>query len=169
MSAAPMQRGDDAPEAVLRLASSGSDEPFLAAHHLEAARRLAGLFNRARLAQRVTMSYDGARTGNGRNRPVQGDLADSAIEARRMLDGLARRMPADCWNMLTDICGFDKGLQQIEQERCWPRRSAKLVLRIGLEQLADIMGLSETAEGRAGAPMRGWLPERPAMFADGGN
>lgn len=159
------QRGDLAPEAVIRL-SSGGAAPFLAPHHREAARRLALLFERARMRQRVTMSYDPARVGGGSDRPKQGDLADSAIAARRMLDGLARRMPHDCWGMLNDICGFDKGLQQVELDRGWPRRSAKLVLRIALDQLAAIMGLTETAEGRAGGAQRSWLPERPSMFPD---
>ena len=166
MSEAGMQKGEMAPEAVMRLAAANNGERFLAAHHLEAARRLARLFDRARIRQRVTMSYDPARTGSGRDRPRQGDLADSAVDARRLLDGLARRMPRDCWNMLSDVCGFDKGLQQIETERSWPRRSAKLVLRIGLDQLAAIMGLTEIAEGRPDGMARSWLPERVPMFPE---
>lgn len=166
MNEAAMQKGEMAPETVMRLAVGSGRERFLAAHHVEAARRLARLFDRARMMQRVTMSYDPARAGGGRDRPRQGDLADSAIQARRLLDGLARRMPRDCWNMLTDVCGFDKGLQQIETERNWPRRSAKLVLRIGLDQLTSIMGLGEKAEGRAASATRNWLPERPPMFAE---
>ena len=158
------QHGDPAPEAVLRLASQSGGERFLPPHHLEAARRLSRIFERARMLQRVTMSYDQARIGGGRDRPAQADLADSAVQARAMLDGLAHRLPRDCWGVLTDICGFDKGLQQIEQERGWPRRSAKLVLRIGLDQLASAMGLEETAEGRAGGASRNWLAERPPMF-----
>ncbi|WIY53644.1 DUF6456 domain-containing protein [Devosia sp. YIM 151766] len=169
MAESAARRGDPAPEAVLRLASNGGGEPFLAPHHLEAARRLARLFNRARMMQRVTMSYDAARIGGRSERPRQGELADSAIEARRLLNALARRMPRDCWDMLTDICGFDKGLQQIELDRGWPRRSAKLVLRIGLEQLAVIMGLTELAAGRGNGSMRAWLPERPPMFPEPAN
>jgi hypothetical protein len=160
------QRGDMAPEAVLRLCAGDAATRFLAPHHLEAARRLALLFERARMRQRITMSYDPARIGGGSNRSQQGDLADSAIGARRMLDGLAMRMPQDCWAMLTDICGFDKGLQQVELDRGWPRRSAKLVLRIALDQLAATMGLTEVAEGRGAGTQRSWLPERPAMFPD---
>jgi hypothetical protein len=160
------QRGDEAPDAVLRLASSGQGEAFLAAHQVEAARRLALLFVRARLTQRMTMSYDPARIGGSRDGSRQGELADSALQARRLLDGLAGKMPRDCWSILVDICGFDKGLQEIEMERGWPRRSAKLVLRIGLDQLATVMGLSEFAEGKADRKLKGWLPERPPLFPD---
>jgi len=160
------QRGDEAPDAVLRLVSSGRGEAFLAAHHAEAARRLTLLFVRARLTQRVTMSYDPTRIGGSRDGSRQGELADSALHARRLLDGLAGKMPRDCWSVLVDICGFDKGLQEIEMERSWPRRSAKLVLRIALDQLVAIMGLSEFAEGKADQKLKGWLPERPPLFPD---
>ncbi len=68
--------------------------------------------------------------------------------------------------MLIDACAFETGLQEIEQARGWPRRSAKLVLRIGLDQLAREMGLSGWARGPETARSRHWLPERPPMFAD---
>ncbi len=127
--------------------------------------RLAQLFDRARMRQRVTMSYDPGRAGGGQSRPVQAELADSAAEARQRLGRLAGEVPSDCWGVLTDICGFDKGLQQVETERGWPRRSAKLVLRIGLDRLATLWALSPVAEGKSSGRLQTWLPERPAMFA----
>lgn len=154
------RRGEVAPEAVLRLANG-----YLQDHHVEAARILARLFDRARMMQRVTMSYDPTRVGGSKGRPQQADLADSAAEARKRLTQLAA-MPGDCWGVLTDVCGFDKGLQLIETERNWPRRSAKLVLRIGLDQLAGKLGLAPVAEGADSGRTRGWLPERPPMFLD---
>lgn len=160
------QKGDAAPETILRLAQAGQVEPFLAAHHVEAARRLSRLFERARMRQRVTMSYDPTRVGGSKGRPQQGELAASAIEARRLLVGLAERMPRDCWVMLMDVCGYDKGVQQIETERGWPRRSAKLVLRIALDHLARQMGLGAAARGGEATPMRNWLPDRPPMFPE---
>jgi hypothetical protein len=59
-----------------------------------------------------------------------------------------------------DVCGLLKGLQTVESERGWPRRSAKMVLRIGLEQLATHWGLSAEARGRETASIDGWLGER---------
>ena len=135
---------------------------FLLPHHVEAALRLTQLFERANLRQRVTMSYDPGRVGQARGM-VQGDLADSAADARKRLGAMASRLPRDCWGLLTDVCLYDKGLQQIEGERGWPRRAAKLVLRIGLDQAAMSLGLSEAAQGREHAAMQSWLPERVAM------
>lgn len=152
------------PDAVARL-STGTDA-FLGAHHLETARRLQRLFERAQIRQRVTMSYDPGRAGGGGKGAGMSDLADTAADARQRLGELARRVPADCWNVLTDVCGLDLGLQDIETRRAWPRRGAKLVLRIGLDQLAQLWGLDRMAEGRETARTRGWLPQRLPMFGE---
>lgn len=144
-----------------RLAASrdGDGQPFLLPHHLLAAARLERLIDRARLGPRVTMSYDpaslGSRPGNG-----AGEATDSAADARQKLNRLAAAIPSDCWGVMFDICGLGKGLQAIETERRWPRRSAKLVLRIGLEQLAGHFGLEPQATGTELAPTRAWMTER---------
>jgi hypothetical protein len=141
----------------------GPGDDFLESHHREAASRLARLFERASLRQRVTMSYDPARIGRASGK-TQGDLSDSAADARKRLARLAARMPRDCWGTLVDVCLYDKGLQQIETERSWPRRSAKLVLRIGLDQAAMLLGINDQAVGPDHSGQRAWLPERPPMF-----
>lgn len=158
------------PDAVLRLASGRGDQgAFLDAHHVAAAARLARLFDRARLRQRVTMSYDPARVG-GRSQAsaAQSEISASAAEARQRLGELAHTIPSECWSLLFDICGLDLGLQEAEASRNWPRRGGKLVLRIALSALAAQFGLMAHAEGRA-TGQRHWLPERPAMFPHAGS
>lgn len=152
------------PDALVRLMQGSNEGAYLDAHHAEAGRRVLMLFERARLRQRVTMSYDPTRVGGGR--PMQADIADSAADARGRLNQLAGLMAPDCWNVIADICGFDKGLQEVESTRNWPRRSAKLVLRIGLEQLAMHWGLSAAGVGRDSGRSRNWLEERVPMFGD---
>lgn len=157
-------RDDDV---LARLASSRDAGPaFLAPHHLAAAERFERLVRRAQLAPRVTMSYDPANVG-GRNRPGNGveTASDGAADARLRLSQLASTLPADCWGVLFDVCGLAKGLQLVETERRWPRRSAKLVLRIGLEHLAMQFGLSAQATGRGGGT-RHWLEERLPLIAE---
>lgn len=149
------------PDAVSRL-SIARPHPYLAAHHGLAADRLMRLFARANLRQRVTMSYDPTRIGR-QGGAGQGDLADSAADARKTLNRLANDLPADCWAVLVDVCLFDRGLQDIEQARGWPRRAAKLVLRIGLDQIASRFGLDAGAAGKSVGELRNWLPERVPM------
>lgn len=160
-------RDDDA---IARLACghSGGEPAFLAPHHLAAADRFERLVRRTRLAPRVTMSYNPASVG-GRSRGGGNAVettSDAAADARLQLSRLAASLPPDCWGVLFDVCGLGKGLQLVESERRWPRRSAKLVLRIGLEQLAEQFGLSAQASGKNGGGTRHWLEERLPLIAD---
>jgi len=161
-----MRNGRD-DDVLARLAArDATGSAFLAPHHLAAAERLEHLIRRAQLAPRVTMSYNpagigGALSGNGVETASQG-----AADARLRLSRLAGLLPADCWGVLFDICGLGKGLQLIETERRWPRRSAKLVLRIGLDQLANQFGLSAHATGSGGGAIGGWLEARLPLIAE---
>lgn len=157
--------GDDQTDTgtVARLAAARdpAGTTYLQPHHVAAANRLERLIRRAQVMQRVTMSYNPASAGGGRAAANHVETAsDSAADARRKLNGLASAMPADCWGVVFDICGLGKGLQQIETERGWPRRSAKLVLRIGLDDLAARFGLVPIAEGNASSRSRHWLDQR---------
>lgn len=159
----------DLPEAVSRLSGQGGAEAFLEPHHTEAAHLVTRLFERAMLRQRVTMSYDPTRVDSRRNSNGQVELADNVENARQALSSLAKAIPADCWGVLCDVCIYDKGLQEIEAHRRWPRRSAKLVLRIGLEQVASLRGLGASAVGRSRSDLQFWLPQRPLMFPESPN
>jgi len=140
--------------------SRNGGTPFLQAHHVQSAERLRSLVERARLIGRTTMSYDPTRTpggagGGGAPFDFGAVGVDARAELRRILDPL----PTDCAGVLIDVCGFLKGLQTIEFERKWPRRSAKLVLRIGLDQLALNFGLSPLATGIKSTRPRFWMDE----------
>ena len=88
------------------------------------------------------------------------------MDARRKLDEIAALLPPDCRGVVFDVCGLLKGLQVVETERGWPRRSAKMVLRIGLEQLAAHWGLSSVATGRDTGRMDGWLEQRLPLIGE---
>lgn len=140
---------------------AAGETPFLARHQVEAGERVRKLCERAQLQPRVTMSYSAAHTAGGKGQSQAAEITDMAAEARRQLSALHAALPADCAGVVLDVCGMLKGLQQVESERGWPRRSAKLVLRIGLEQAAGFFGLSDVAVG-AGGKARMW-GERPRV------
>jgi Domain of unknown function (DUF6456) len=156
---------DESPLARLAVAREG-EPAFLEAHQVAAGERLRKLVERARLSPRMTMSYDANRIASSGGPASANDLSDSAIDARRKLDAVAAILPADCRGVVFDVCGLLKGLQVVESERGWPRRSAKMVLRIGLDQLAAYWGLSAQARGKQSGQVGGWLAERPPMFGD---
>lgn len=155
----------ESPLARLAVASAGEAAPFLALHQLEAGERIRRLAGRAMLQPRLTMSYSPTHTVSGKAGNPASELGDLAADARRQLNELYRILPRDCVDVIMDICIWEKGLQQVETERHWPRRSAKLVLRIGLDHLARHYGLTGEARGRDTARQRGWMAgDRPPMF-----
>ncbi len=134
--------------------------PFLEPHHLLAAKKIETLVARTQMLQRTTMSYDPTRTGQGNKSSGLGpDLGDNALDARRKLQNCLDRLPLDCASVVMDVCGFQKGLQLIETERKWPRRSVKLILRIGLEQLCAFFEFAPTIIGKEMNSPRYWMGE----------
>jgi hypothetical protein len=155
----------ESPLSRLAAAGPGESRPFLEPHQVEAGERVRRCAERAQLRPRVTMSYSAAHTAGGKGAAAAADITDLAIEARRTLGELHRVLPRDCAGVVLDVCAGLKGLQEIETERGWPRRSAKLVLRIGLDRLAEHYGLGPSAEGRESRRPHRWMDgTRPAMF-----
>ncbi len=149
-----------------RLAALGKDgaPSFLSPNQVEAGERFRRLVERAQLRQRTTMSYDPTYSGGGGSGGSAGSsLTETVADARRALAVISTVLPADCHDVVFDVCGLLKGLQTVEAERGWPRRSAKLVLRIGLEQLAGHFGLTSSAVGPRSRALQSWLSERPAL------
>lgn len=155
---ADQARVNSAESPLARLAQrTAGAEPFLQPHHLDAAVRFQNLFARGHMRQRTTMSYDAVRVDESRPAAERAhEPQGAALDARRELERVRTAMPPDCATALFDICGFEKGLQLVESERGWPRRSAKLVLRIALDHLARYYGLAPIAEGREKARRSAW-------------
>lgn len=151
-----------------RLTVANKVNAYFEVHHIQAGERFRRLVERAALRKRVTMSYDANHTTSV-GAPGQGgfDISDMAIDARKELDRICAKLPQDCAGVVFDVCGFEKGLQLVEAERGWPRRSAKLVLRIGLEQLAQYFGLAFATTGVERQKLSGWLDvdARPTSFS----
>lgn len=145
--------------------SKGSEPAFLLAHHLAAAERFHRLFARAHLSQQVTMRY-GPRVSQSRGAGSGDDISDMAADARKTINLIRAELPTDCAQAVIDICGYEKGIQTVEAERGWPRRSGKLVLRIGLDHLARRFGLGALAQGADHASSRAWQSSgaRPTDF-----
>jgi hypothetical protein len=153
----------ESPLARLAFAAAGESDAFLSRHQVEAGERVRRLAERARLQPRVTMSYSAAHVA-AKGAGHAAEIGDLVADAKRQLAEIHAVLPRDCAGVVMDVCGLLKGLQLVEAERGWPRRSAKLVLRIGLDRLAEVWGIGAVAVGRESGRAKKWMGgERPPL------
>ena len=136
----------DLSESPLRWLASRRDvagRPFLSAAEVDAGERFRRDFTQAGLSPRLgaQLAAPVARGGAG----VPADYSDIVVAARRRLARATDAVGPDFASLLLDICGFLKGLDEVERERGWPARSAKVVLRLALAALAEHYGLAARA------------------------
>ncbi len=142
---------NESPLARLRNRRDKAGNPWLSEAAFQAGERFRADFTRGQLMQKVTASWDSA-IGSAGKKSGAGDRAqlnDSALDARRRLEKAADALGPDLAGVLTDIVCFLKGLEAVERERRWPPRSAKLMLRTGLDLLARHYGTA-TGNRRSG-------------------
>jgi hypothetical protein len=133
-------------------------------HQLQAGERLRLDFTVADLMPRTTANWSSplAPGANG----VALDATDTMTDARRRVHKALAAVGPELAGLLLDVCCFLKGLEDVERERQWPPRSAKIVLQLALERLARHYGYAAEAKGHARAPMRTWLADDAVFRVD---
>jgi len=112
-------------------------------------------FTRAGLTPRVTTRWEESSGGAGLS--AGGAMfSDMVMAAKGRLDRALRAVGPELSGVLLDICCFLKGLEQVEQDRAWPPRTAKVVLGLALHRLAAHYGLSCSATGADRSVTRAW-------------
>jgi hypothetical protein len=125
---------------------------------LLAGERLRAEFTRAGLMPRITANWS-ASVADGRRGASSAPFTESVIAARQCVRHALEAVGPEFAGLLVDVCCFLKGLVDIERERNWPQRSAKVVLQLGLDRLARHYGLRTEARGRGKAKLRTWLAD----------
>ncbi|TAH69279.1 MAG: DNA replication protein [Rhodopseudomonas palustris] len=120
-----------------------------------AGERLRADFTRAQMMPRVTSSWE-APTGRRRGASFGGHIADTVIAARQSVRAALDTCGPEFAGLLLDVCCFLRGLEEVERNRGWPSRSAKIVLQLALDRLARHYGLSDRAVGRIDPRLRSW-------------
>ena len=128
---------DESPLASLVRRKGKDGAPFLSIDEFNAGERLRADFTRGCMMQRVSANWSAAVSG-GRRGGNDGlaNLTDQALAARQRLDKALAAVGPELSGVLIDICCYLKGVEQVEMERQWPQRSAKLLLKAALGSLA---------------------------------
>jgi hypothetical protein len=123
-----------------------------------AGERLRADFTRGNLAPRVTSDWSAPTGGRSRSRGGgPAEMTDLMIASRQRVRLAMQACGPEFSGLLMDVCCFLRGLEEVERERGWPLRSAKIVLQLGLDRLARHYGLRDEARGNASARLRTWL------------
>jgi hypothetical protein len=118
-----------------------------------AGERLRADFTRAQMLPRTTSNWTSqVVTTGGVMHPT-----DAMVAARQRVNAALAAVGPEFSGLLVDVCCFLKGLADVERERIWPPRSAKVVLQLGLDRLARHYGIGHAARGAASGAITTWL------------
>jgi hypothetical protein len=162
---------DEAESPLAWLARRRDGRALIEPQQLQAGERLRGDFTGANLMPRTTSNWE-SPISNGRRGPGEGAAAatDTMVAARQHVHQALDAVGPEFAGLLLDVCCFLKRLEDVERERAWPLRSAKVVLQLALDRLARHYGYAGQARGHAHAhahaALRIWLAEDAAFGAD---
>jgi hypothetical protein len=133
-------------------------KPLLGAAAVQAGERFRAHLTLARTMPRVTQNWSTPIAFDKRSGAAGGvELSEAAASARQRVDRALQAVGPELGGILVDVCGFLKGLEDIERERRWPPRTAKVVLGLALDRLARHYGLSDAGGGGPGSQrLRAW-------------
>jgi hypothetical protein len=140
---------DESPLSRFRRLKGRDGRPLIGAAEFAAGERLRSDFTRGQMMPRVTANWSASvalrRRGDGGG--GMAEMTDAIVAARQRVERALSAVGPDFSGLLLDFCCFLKGIEEIERERSWPARSAKLVIRLALASLARHYGIVETATG----------------------
>lgn len=131
----------------LRRRRGPDGNPLIGDAMFAAGERLRADFTYGNMGPRVTLNWSAAVQGS-RN-PHGAEPGETAMAARQRVRNALDRVGPELSGVLLDVCCFLKRLEDVERDRKWPARSAKVILGLGLERLASHYGYSDTAKGAA--------------------
>ncbi len=120
----------ESPLAQLARRRGHDGRPLLDPREVEAGERLRSDYDRAMIMPRLGINWQAPIGGGGGRGPE--DLTQAALAARRRVEQALDAVGPELSGVLVDVCCFLKGLEQVEAERRWPARSAKIVLKSAL-------------------------------------
>ncbi len=121
--------------------------PMISLSSFRAGERLRKDYTIANMTPRITANWsNSAGKSNGAGNPVA-NFSESVIAARERFNLALTECGQEFSGVLTDLCCFLKGLEQIEFEHNWPARSGKVVVTLALSKLSRHYGFVACNDG----------------------
>ena len=136
--AAVMLNAAESPLAALWRRRTRDGARYLSDAEFRAGERLRADYGRGQIIPRMGVNWSavGGAAGSGGRRDGIAELTTAALDARSRVERAVEAVGPELSGILIDVCCFLKGLEQVEAERSWPARSAKVVLKSALAALA---------------------------------
>jgi len=112
-------------------------------------------FTLAGLTPRMGIDLTQPLIRNAGGQRAEAPLTDMVLAAKQRFTAAMRAAGPGLNDLLFDVCCHLRGLEEAERAKGWPVRSAKVVLAIALDRLADHYGLRIRGRAR----LRGWSKE----------
>jgi hypothetical protein len=158
----------ESPLAWLARRRGRNGRPLIEPHQFQAGERLRADFTRAHMMPRTTSNWSSPISSGRRGGERAAGFTETMIAARQRVHQALDAAGPEFSGLLLDVCCFLKGLDDIERERAWPSRSAKVVLQLALDRLARHYGFAAQVRGPAHAAIRTWLADGATFSVDGG-
>jgi hypothetical protein len=149
----------------------GADgKPLLSPDMLQAGERLRRDFEAGQMGERVTSQWGASIMPGQRGRSgVAGhelNRSERALAARQRVWRALQHVGPGLSSILLEVCCLASGLEAAERHLKWPKRSARLVLLIALERLAQhyCHGQNGTLQAAAGLQVWGLPDYRPDLL-----
>ncbi|MCS0501058.1 DUF6456 domain-containing protein [Ancylobacter mangrovi] len=153
---------DESPLAWLASRRGRDGQALIAPVQLIAGERLRADFTRAQMTPRLTADWSAMPKGPRRGGAAGLALSEAVLAAKQRLARAMEAVGPEFSGLLMDVCCFLKGMEQVERERGWPARTAKVVLALGLDRLARHYGLAGRIEGPRRSPIRAFRAQPDA-------
>lgn len=149
----------ESPLAWLTRRRGRSGRALIEPHQFLAGEKLRADFTCAHMMPRTTSNWTSPIASGRRGGESAAGFTETMIAARQRVHRALDAAGPEFGGLLLDVCCFLKGLDDIERERAWPSRSAKVVLQLALDRLARHYGYAAQVTGRAQSPIRTWLAD----------
>ena len=169
-SAPARPNGPESPLAWLAGRKGGDGKPLISREMLEAGERLRRDFEAGQMGERVTSQWGASIMPGARGRSGSPDAglnrSERAMAARQRVWRALQHAGPGLSSILLEVCCLASGLEAAERHLNWPKRSARLVLLIALQRLAQHYGYTAESTPRRSAGLQVWgLPDyRPDLL-----